>query len=144
VPNNLVVDVSSINDAINTINNLNNEAQSKKYMIMGQWATPLHIDASLQQMLIEAVVIDSNKFVSGWGTSTLSYDHEYVQAFRAGPVATAQIHGENLGVAKINVILYQEHVKGSERVLIHVNRLDGDKWVKNKESFAVHLIAIGY
>lgn len=143
MPNNLIVDVGSIQDSVNKIEAIYNESINTKYNILGQSATPLHIDQSQQCMRIEAFAITSNQF-SGWGKSTLTYEHNFTRSFAGGPVTTATIHSENLGVSSVNVVCYQERVKNAERVIIYVNRLDHQAWVKNRESFTIHVISIGY
>lgn len=144
MPNNLIVDVSQIQTAMSQISSLYTEASADKYNLMGQPASPLHVNQSIQCMRMETFVLNSTQFNSGWGTSTLSYDFSYASPFAGGPIAVASIHSNNLGLSNVNVVLYQERATNVERLLIYVNRLDKQAWVKNKESFSVHVIAIGY
>lgn len=141
---NLVVDVSAINDAINRVNSIYNEASIKKYYIQGNWAAPLQMDHTLHDLRIEAVAIPFTKSWLGHGTDTVTYTYKFVNSFQTLPIVNTTydaVHGGGVKGVSTRIDVYAS--KSKDYVLISVTRPSG-KWSLVADKFFLHLIAIGY
>jgi hypothetical protein len=141
VPNNLIVDVSKINNAITQANRLYNEAQSKRIWIQGNWAYPLHLDASGQPFKMEAFTVKSSSIKHGWGTDTVYGTWKFHNNFSTFPVVVATFDGNVKGtVIRTNLVVTGKH----DTFTYHITRPSGTKWQQSRDKFFIHVMAVGY
>lgn len=146
MPNNLIVDVSSINATISKVNQLMNEASKSKYYIIqkgsgtGFNASPLHLSSSMKDFMIEAGVLNSNKASwTGWGSNRIYRSYKLNKDFQMMPVVTATYDGRTNGVTvRIDV--------NNEKLTVHLCQPKGSTWSSagpGSDAFYVHFIAVG-
>lgn len=146
MPDNLVVDVSSINAMISKVRLFTNEASQRKYFVKqqgsnGSWSSPLHMSPDMQDFRLEAFVLPSNTSMwTGWDkgrTLTLNIKgkgYQFQNDFKMMPVITATYDGNVDGVT-VRIDANKDIVR------VYLTRPTG---IWKNSSFLVHVIAVGY
>jgi len=146
MPNNLIVDVSSINATISKVNQLMNEASKPKYCVTqrgsgtGFQASPLHLSSSMKDFKIDAGVMNSNKASwTGWGSNIISRSYNFKNDFQLIPVVTATYDGRTNGVTvRIDV--------ENDKLTVYLCQPKGSTWSSagpGSDAFYVNFIAVG-
>jgi hypothetical protein len=152
VSNNVYVDIASINSAISTLHKLEAEAEHRKYWVKpvgtnGYWAAPLHMNASNHDFKMEAVALTHTDTRWVWtNNKSLEIKYDFVMDFAHPPVVSITFNG-NKSYVTTRISLITDARGGNDYVRINIdlppNTSTANAWKKGRDTFNVHLIAMG-
>jgi len=147
VPNNLIIDISSINSAIATVTAIESKLMNTPTNIVGTDAAFVTVNAKSPSQ----VQIFARTYTGGNKSQFKS------SAKNNKPVATLDVSFKGVNFHKPPVILATVGNMGNDHLIvsidndkttantatIHVTKLNGNDWGQTPREFTVHLLAIG-